>query len=174
MASPPSRLLLVPSLRLSFRSSLPLSPAEQPFPHATYVYDPSTSTFSVRRTDPPLSLPWIPIDLDSPSLSAHPRFALARPLRVTLEKGDMLYLPALWFHRVEQDVGLGPPRAAGAAATARGGREGVKAAIAVNWWTDMDYGAPVWGLQAMVRRLTMALDGQEDDEPESDNDDDEL
>lgn len=86
----------------------------------------------------------------------------------------MLYLPALWFHRVEQDIGLGPPRAAGAAATARGGREGVKAAIAVNWWTDMDYGAPVWGLQAMVRRLTMALDGQEDDEPGSDNDDDEL
>ena len=36
----------------------------------------------------------------------------------------------------------------------------------------MDYGAPVWGLQAMVRRLTMALDGQEDDEPESDDDDD--
>ncbi|GAA5841377.1 hypothetical protein JCM9279_000631 [Rhodotorula babjevae] len=142
---------------------------EQPFPHATYVFDPATSTFSIRRTDPPLSLPWIPIDLDSPSLSQHPRFAHARPLRVTLEQGDMLYLPALWFHRVEQDVGHGPPRA-GSGREGRGGERGVKAAIAVNWWTDMDYGAPVWSLQNMVRRLAMALDGQEDDEPESDDD----
>lgn len=27
---------------------------------------------------------------------------LARPMRVTLEKGDMLYLPRLWYHKVSQ------------------------------------------------------------------------
>lgn len=69
----------------------------------------------------------------------------------------MLYLPALWFHRVEQDVGPGPgPGSAGEGRT--------QAAIAVNWWTDLDFGAPVWGLFGLVRRLTMALDGREDEE----------
>ncbi|GAA6046352.1 hypothetical protein JCM3770_004878 [Rhodotorula araucariae] len=133
------------------------------FPHATYAFDASTSTFTLERTSPALSLPWIPINPLAPmaagtdGAAAYPRFALARPLRVALAPGDMLYLPALWFHFVEQDVGYGP----------RGARAGgVKAAIAVNWWTDMDFGAPVWAGLGLVRRLTMALDGKEAEEEE--------
>ncbi|BGP39058.1 hypothetical protein JCM10449v2_002996 [Rhodotorula kratochvilovae] len=131
------------------------------FPHATYSFSPSTSTFSIARTTPPLALPWIPIDPLAPSLAAHPRFALARPLQVTLERGDMLYLPALWFHFVEQDVGWGPGGAEGG---------GTKAAVAVNWWTDMDFGAPVWAGFGLVRRLTMALDGREEEAAETSED----
>ncbi|GJN89789.1 hypothetical protein Rhopal_002778-T1 [Rhodotorula paludigena] len=127
---------------------------ERVFPHATYSFDPSTASFTVSRTTPPLSLPWIPVNPLSPNLAFHPRYALARPLRVTLHEGDMLYLPALWFHFVEQDVGFGPA-----------GR-GTRAAIAVNWWYDMRHDGLLWATYGMIRRLTLAVDGREEDDGE--------
>ena len=30
---------------------------------------------------------------------------LSRPLRVTLDSGDMLYLPSTWYHKVTQTCG---------------------------------------------------------------------
>lgn len=42
------------------------------------------------------------------------------PLVVTVEAGDTLYLPSLWFHQVEQD--------------------GDPLCIAVNYWLAMDHG----------------------------------
>lgn len=51
-----------------------------------------------------------------------PRFhEKPRPLQVTLHAGDVLYLPAMWYHYVEQDEGS------------------EDAAIAVNWWFDMRF-----------------------------------
>lgn len=48
-------------------------------------------------------IPWIPIDPAGPvDLTEYPRFKHSQVLTVTLERGDMLYLPALWFHRVSQ------------------------------------------------------------------------
>jgi len=40
------------------------------------------------------------VDLDNPDLSAHPNFRLARPIRFTLKAGELLYLPAFWWHHV--------------------------------------------------------------------------
>lgn len=141
-----------PALHLSNLTNLVF--AERVFPHATYSFDPSTASFTVSRTTPPLSLPWIPVNPLSPNLAFHPRYALARPLRVTLHEGDMLYLPALWFHFVEQDVGFGPA-----------GR-GTRAAIAVNWWYDMRHDGLLWATYGMIRRLTLAVDGREEDDGE--------
>jgi hypothetical protein len=53
-----------------------------------------------------------------------PRF-FSRPeaLTVMVHAGDILYLPAMWYHHVEQDEGLG------------------EAVIAVNFWFDMCFDA---------------------------------
>ncbi|KAM5377432.1 hypothetical protein ACJZ2D_004971 [Fusarium nematophilum] len=41
-------------------------------------------------------------DPDRPEQRATPFSHLAQPLRVTLNPGDMLYLPAMWYHKVSQ------------------------------------------------------------------------
>ncbi len=40
------------------------------------------------------------LDIDNPDLSAHPRFASAQRHECHLEPGDVLFIPALWFHNV--------------------------------------------------------------------------
>lgn len=40
------------------------------------------------------------VDLERPDLLAHPNFALARPIRFTVKAGELLYLPAFWWHQV--------------------------------------------------------------------------
>lgn len=41
-------------------------------------------------------VPFATWDPDDPEVNATPLSRLAEPIRVTLEKGDMLYLPAMW------------------------------------------------------------------------------
>lgn len=42
------------------------------------------------------SVPFATWDPDSPEDNATPYSRLAEPMRVTLDQGDMLYLPAMW------------------------------------------------------------------------------
>ncbi|XP_045471253.1 bifunctional peptidase and (3S)-lysyl hydroxylase JMJD7-like [Harmonia axyridis] len=64
------------------------------------------------------SIKWIAVDpLDEKSIDKYPQFEKARIYKVHLEKGDMLYLPSLWFHHVRQSHGC----------------------IAVNFWYDMEF-----------------------------------
>ena len=62
-------------------------------------------------------IPWIPVDPLNPDYKKYPQFSKAKPLSCTLKKGDVLYLPSLWFHHVQQ----------------------TQATIAVNFWYDMEY-----------------------------------
>lgn len=55
-------------------------------------------------------------DPDRPRVNETKYSALARPIRVTLNPGDMLYLPCMWYHKVSQSCSP----------------EGV--CIAVNYW----------------------------------------
>ena len=48
-------------------------------------------------------MPWIPIDPKDPDLKRWPCYAKARPIQCTVNAGEMLYLPSLWFHHVQQD-----------------------------------------------------------------------
>ena len=133
------------------------------FPHGRYTFDEASSTFAVERTSPEVTLPWIPIDPLAPDLGKFPRYALARPMRVTLHAGDQLYLPAMWYHFVEQDVGWGPD----------GPGKGVQAAIAINHWYDVRMDGHLWSMCVLQRRLLLALDGREDEDPESSSEEEE-
>jgi len=40
------------------------------------------------------------LDIDNPDLSNYPKFAKATPFGCFREPGDVLFIPALWFHNV--------------------------------------------------------------------------
>jgi jumonji domain-containing protein 7 len=40
------------------------------------------------------------VNVEHPDLNAHPNFAVARPIRFTVKAGELLYLPAFWWHQV--------------------------------------------------------------------------
>lgn len=64
-----------------------------------------------------LKIPWVAIDPLKPNLKKYPQYAKSSPRQVTIYAGDLLYLPSLWFHHVQQQNGT----------------------IAVNFWYDMQY-----------------------------------
>ena len=49
-----------------------------------------------------LQVPWIPLDPLAPDLARYPSYSQAQALCCTVRAGEMLYLPALWFHHVQQ------------------------------------------------------------------------
>ncbi|CAN0015773.1 unnamed protein product, partial [Hapterophycus canaliculatus] len=63
------------------------------------------------------TVPWIPVDPDFPDLEKYPLFRYASPVKCRVGPGDILYLPALWYHRVSQ--------------------KGIT--VAVNYWHDMQF-----------------------------------
>ncbi|KAJ1964995.1 hypothetical protein IWQ62_002775, partial [Dispira parvispora] len=70
----------------------------------------------------------------------YPRFyELARPLHATVHAGDMFYLPALWYHHVQQQ------------------QDDHGRVIAVNYWYDMDYGAPLYPFLNFTQQLIQAV-----------------
>ena len=78
-------------------------------------------------------VPFATWDPDEPDAHATPYSQHSRPLRVSLEEGDMLYLPALWYHKVSQscnDEGL---------------------CCAVNYWYDLDFSGGFWAANSFVR-----------------------
>eukprot|EP00668_Euglena_longa_P031395 GGOE01040589.1.p1 GENE.GGOE01040589.1~~GGOE01040589.1.p1 ORF type:complete len:341 (-),score=73.42 GGOE01040589.1:53-991(-) len=92
----------------------------RPYPPARFSED-TTGSFRVVPEEGPM-VPWMPVDPDCPDLQQFPKFAFAQPLHVVVKAGEVLYLPALWYHKVAQ----------------RGDSEGKT--VAVNYWFDMEYG----------------------------------
>lgn len=102
---------------------------------ATYVRQGEGFALAV-DPDSPL-VPLATWDPDEPERNATPLSALARPLRVTLEPGDMLYLPAMWYHKVKQSC--------------PDGGEGF--VLAINYWYDMDFSGPLYPMTSFLREL---------------------
>jgi jumonji domain-containing protein 7 len=87
---------------------------------------------------PPGWVDWIAVDLeDTPEAQWPPCTAAVRRVAVDVGPGDVLYLPAMWYHRVGQ-------------APADGDRDGCVAAV--NYWFDMNFENPLAALQAMLRK----------------------
>lgn len=79
---------------------------------------------------------WDP-DVPEEELNAYSR--LSKPIRVSLDPGDILYLPALWYHKVSQSCGT----------------EGI--CCAVNYWYDMDFGGVLYSSAAFMRSVALAM-----------------
>ncbi|TVY84234.1 JmjC domain-containing protein [Lachnellula suecica] len=62
--------------------------------------------------------------------------SLGKPMRVSLGKGDMLYLPALWYHKVSQSC-----------------EDGI--CCAVNYWHDMEFGGSFYPLCGFARNVAL-------------------
>ena len=87
----------------------------------------------IKIDEPETYVPFATWDPDVPEQNATEYSKYAKPMRVTLEEGDMLYLPALWYHKVSQscnDEGL---------------------CCAVNYWYDLDFSGGFWSTAGFVR-----------------------
>ncbi|CCF32850.1 phospholipase A2 [Colletotrichum higginsianum] len=82
-------------------------------------------------------VPFATWDPDHPDTNATPYSHLAEPVRVTLEPGDMLYLPAMWYHKVSQSCP----------------EDGEGFVLAVNYWYDMEFSGPLYPLSSFVRNI---------------------
>ncbi|PQE33443.1 phospholipase A2 protein [Rutstroemia sp. NJR-2017a WRK4] len=123
---------------------------EVPLPSATYVRSSSSPSKLGIQLDTPLSqVPVATWDPDEPEQRTTEYSHLAQPVRVTLEKGDMLYLPALWYHKVGQSCG----------------DDGV--CVAVNYWYDMDFGGSFWPLCNFARNVALHNDGRQKGQPKA-------
>ncbi|KAF2180961.1 Clavaminate synthase-like protein [Zopfia rhizophila CBS 207.26] len=83
--------------------------------------------------EPEEYVPFATWDPDDPNTRPTPFSTHSRPLRVTLDEGDMLYLPALWYHKVSQSCST----------------EGI--CCAVNYWYDLDFSGSFWPLSTFAR-----------------------
>jgi jumonji domain-containing protein 7 len=74
----------------------------------------------------PLRTRWIAADVTMKHnveyLQAFPLLKYTHPVEVRVKEGELLYLPALWFHRVTQTLET----------------------VGVNYWYDMKFESPIW------------------------------
>ncbi|KAG0100160.1 JmjC domain-containing protein 7 [Podila epicladia] len=70
----------------------------------------------------------------------YPRFQWCQPFRVELNPGELLYLPAMWYHQVEQEPD----------------HEGK--CIAVNWWYDMGFEGERFATAGFMSNLVQLVD----------------
>ncbi|KAK5167737.1 uncharacterized protein LTR77_007436 [Saxophila tyrrhenica] len=116
-----------------------LSPVEMPcvneqlLEQARYVPEQESGKLVIERSEGGETLPFATWDPDEPGERTTPFSHLAKPLKATLEEGDMLYLPAMWYHKVSQTAG----------------EEGF--ACAVNAWYDMEFAGGFWTANSFLR-----------------------
>ncbi|KAL1257557.1 hypothetical protein QQF64_010801 [Cirrhinus molitorella] len=99
-----------------------IPPTDRPFiPYELYqsatYRQKEDGKFEIVDEEDSTKVPWIPLDPLNPDYERYPSYMLAKPVRCTVKAGEMLYLPSLWFHHVQQSHGC----------------------IAVNFWYDMEY-----------------------------------
>ncbi|CRK89741.1 CLUMA_CG003374, isoform A, partial [Clunio marinus] len=78
----------------------------------------------------PINIEWVSIDPLNPDFKKYPEYKNANIFKVRVNKGDILYLPSLWYHHVQQS----------------------HECIAVNYWYDMEYDSR-YCLYKMMERL---------------------
>ncbi|KAI0145221.1 phospholipase A2 [Xylariaceae sp. FL1272] len=112
---------------------------EKDLTSASYIRDGTKLKLQMDKDD--VGVPKVPFatwDPDEPEVNATQYSHLAEPMRVTLDPGDMLYLPAMWYHKVSQSCS----------------KDGI--CIAVNYWYDMEFSGPLYSLCSFVRNMNLS------------------
>ena len=81
----------------------------------------------------------VPLKSRQKYIEKFPLLKYVHPLKVTLEAGDMFYLPSLWYHRVTQSCET----------------------VAVNYWYDMRFDSPSWCYFNFLQSLHSSKDNSE-------------
>lgn len=68
---------------------------ESVYQNAMYEPNPTTNKLELKPLNS--TTPWIPVNPLEPDFTTFPRFAQACPVVVTVNEGDMLYLPGIYF-----------------------------------------------------------------------------
>jgi len=90
--------------------------------------------------DEPLSWAFHPLwDPDKPETNATAFSSKVIPMQVTLNPGDILYLPALWYHKVTQDVGND------------------EFSCSVNYWYDFEYQGSFFPMTNLIKSLSRKI-----------------
>ena len=95
----------------------------------------SRNDLSICVDDPEQYVPFATWDPDMPAQNTTVYSRFSQPLKVTLDEGDMLFLPALWYHKVSQSCN----------------QEGI--CCAVNYWYDMDFDGGFWSSANFIRTV---------------------
>jgi jumonji domain-containing protein 7 len=96
---------------------------EEDVPSARFKRNSNTSEYDVEADGNTIS--WSALDLEEPDKQRFPRYfddSWPAPLKCTVKKGDILYLPALWYHWVGQSC------------------DSQGRCLAVNFWHDFSHG----------------------------------
>ncbi|KAI5251918.1 Clavaminate synthase-like protein [Aureobasidium subglaciale] len=119
---------------------------EQNIPGTTYISTNEDEKAELKIDDlehvldePELIVPVPTWDPDFPDIRPTTYSKLVTPMRVTLNEGDMMYLPAMWYHKVGQSCG----------------DEGY--CCAVNYWYDMEFGGSFWASNAFFRDVARVV-----------------
>ncbi|XP_064602940.1 bifunctional peptidase and (3S)-lysyl hydroxylase Jmjd7-like [Liolophura sinensis] len=74
---------------------------EAHIPEALLGFNRNTSTFRRKSLLDSTSMVMSPVDILNPDFERFPEFAYVFPMNCTLGEGDVLYLPAFWWHEVQ-------------------------------------------------------------------------
>ena len=64
-------------------------------------FNPTTKQFRRQTLLKSTSMVMSPVDIKEPDLQRFPLFAEAKPYRCNIKEGDVLYMPAFWWHEVQ-------------------------------------------------------------------------
>lgn len=130
-------VLLPPSEAPCVNERSVLSATYQPTNPGMRSADVRKEDISITIDKPEAYIPLPTWDPDSPEANTTAYSEYARPIRVTMNEGDMLYLPALWYHKVKQVAG----------------NEGI--CCSVNYWYDMDFTGPFQVTNRFVQEVAL-------------------
>ncbi|KAF9924797.1 JmjC domain-containing protein 7 [Linnemannia zychae] len=109
----------------------------------------TTPRYKLEPLNPEVHTKWIALNPSHEPkeeiFEKYPRYQMCQPFKVVVNPGEMLYLPAMWYHQVEQEPD----------------HEGK--CIAVNWWYDMGFEGDRFSNAMFMTNLLKLVDEIEGD-----------